>query len=69
VVSRDVEFTLDGKKIMQQAESKKLSVGRLELFRTFSRIALSSFGGALFWARLGLVERERWLSWREFANY
>ncbi len=53
---------------MQQPESNKPSVSRLELFLTFSRITLSSFGGALFWARLGLVERQRWLSEREFAE-
>ena len=54
--------------IMEQTESEKPSVSRLELFLTFSRITLSSFGGALFWARLGLVERQRWLSEREFAE-
>ena len=54
--------------IMEQTESDKPCVSRLELFLTFSRITLSSFGGALFWARLGLVERQRWLSEREFAE-
>ena len=53
---------------MEQTGSDKPSVSRLELFLTFSRITLSSFGGALFWARLGLVERQRWLSEREFAE-
>jgi len=53
---------------MPQPESNKPSVSRLELFLTFSRITLSSFGGALFWARRGLVQRQRWLSEREFAE-
>jgi len=53
---------------MEQTGSDKPSVSRLELFLTFSRITLSSFGGALFWARLGLVERQCWLSEREFAE-
>jgi len=53
---------------MEQTESEKPTVSRLELFLTFSRITLSSFGGALFWARRGLVERQHWLSEREFAE-
>ena len=53
---------------MQPADSTKRSVGKLELFLTFSRITLSSFGGALFWARRSLVEQQRWLSEREFAE-
>ena len=53
---------------MEQTESDKPSVSHLELFLTFSRITLSSFGGALFWARRGLVERQHWLSEREFAE-
>ncbi len=53
---------------MNQTESDKPRVSRSALFLTFSRITLSSFGGALFWARLGLVERQRWLSEREFAE-
>ena len=38
------------------------------LFLTFSRVSLSSFGGALFWLRRALVERQRWLSEREFVD-
>ena len=53
---------------MQQTESNKLSVSRSALFLTFSRISLSSFGGALFWARRGLVEQQRWLTEQEFAE-
>jgi chromate transporter len=53
---------------MERTESHKLRVGRFELFLAFSRISLSSFGGAIFWARRELVERRRWLSDREFVE-
>jgi len=53
---------------MQSIDSNKARVSRLELFLTFSRITLSSFGGALFWARRGLVEQQRWLTEQEFAE-
>jgi chromate transporter len=53
---------------MEQTESHKPRVSRFALFFTFSRINLSSFGGALFWARRGLVERQRWLTEREFVE-
>ncbi len=43
-------------------------VTKLALFRSFSRITLSSFGGALFWTRRELVERQRWLTDREFVE-
>jgi chromate transporter len=43
-------------------------VSTLALFLTFSQISLSSFGGALFWARRALVERRRWLTEREFVD-
>jgi chromate transporter len=52
----------------RQNESDKPNVSRFALFLTFSRISLSSFGGALFWTRLGLVERQRWLTDREFVE-
>ena len=39
-----------------------------ELFAAFSRISLSSFGGAIFWARRELVERRRWVAEREFVD-
>lgn len=41
---------------------------RWELFAAFSRISLSSFGGAIFWARRELVERRRWVAEREFVD-
>jgi chromate transporter len=55
-------------KSMEQTVSSKPCVSRFALFLTFSRISLSSFGGALFWARRGLVERQRWLTDREFVD-
>jgi chromate transporter len=54
---------------MQQSDLEKTKVPKLELFLTFSRITLSSFGGALFWARRSIVERQRWLTEREFAEF
>jgi chromate transporter len=53
---------------MKQTESDKPRVSRFALFLTFSRISLSAFGGAIFWARRGLVERQRWLTEREFLD-
>ena len=43
-------------------------VAPLELFLTFTRITLSSFGGALFWSRRALVEQHRWLTEQEFVE-
>jgi chromate transporter len=53
---------------MGQTESHKPNVTRFQLFLAFSRITLSSFGGALFWTRRELVERLRWLTDREFVE-
>ena len=53
---------------MEKTESQNPHVTRFALFLTFSRISLSSFGGALFWTRRGLVERQRWLTEREFVE-
>lgn len=53
---------------LEQTKSEVPRVTRLALFLTFSRISLSSFGGALFWTRRGLVERQRWLTEREFVD-
>jgi chromate transporter len=52
---------------MEQTESHK-RVSRLDLFLTFSRVSLSSFGGAIFWARRQLIDRQRWLTEREFVD-
>jgi chromate transporter len=46
----------------------KPRVGALALFLTFSKITLSSFGGAIFWTRRSLVERNRWLTDQEFLE-
>jgi chromate transporter len=53
---------------MYQTETNALRVNQLALFLAFSRISLSSFGGAIFWARRELVERQRWLTEREFVD-
>jgi chromate transporter len=53
---------------MDQTESHRPQVSPFALFLTFSRITLSSFGGALFWARRTLVDRQRWLTDREFIE-
>ncbi|MGH7930149.1 MAG: chromate transporter [Candidatus Binatia bacterium] len=53
---------------MKQTESRGPCVSAFALFLTFSRVSLSSFGGAMFWARRGLVEQQRWLTDREFVD-
>jgi chromate transporter len=53
---------------MEQTETRRPRVTRLALFFAFTRITLSSFGGALYWTRLELVERLRWVSDREFVE-
>jgi chromate transporter len=53
---------------MDGEELHKAQVSRFELFLAFSRISLTSFGGAIFWARRELVERRRWLTEREFVD-
>ena len=53
---------------MERTDSQRPRVSRLALFVTFSRISLSSFGGAIFWTRRQLVERQRWLTDREFVD-
>jgi chromate transporter len=53
---------------MKQTASHLATVNRLDLFLAFSRISLSSFGGAIFWTRRELVERRLWLTDREFVD-
>jgi chromate transporter len=53
---------------MEKTDSLRPRVTRLALFFAFSRITLSSFGGALYWTRRELVERLRWLTDREFVE-
>jgi len=45
---------------------RSLTVGAL--FLAFAEISLSSFGGAIAWARRILVERRGWLTDRQFAQ-
>jgi chromate transporter len=68
--SADPDGLADGKRLNLNNPSgfDHPPVGRLSLFLAFSRISLSSFGGALFWARRELVERRRWLGDREFVE-
>jgi chromate transporter len=54
--------------MMTKTESYSTEISALALFLTFSRITLSSFGGAMFWARRELVERQRWLTEQEFVE-
>ncbi|HEY7165235.1 MAG TPA: chromate transporter [Candidatus Binatia bacterium] len=51
-----------------ETETLKPEVGPLALFLTFSRIAISGFGGLIFWSRYVLIERRRWLTEREFVE-
>ena len=51
-----------------ESQSQRPRVSRFALFLTFSRISLSAFGGAIFWARRELVQRQRWLTEREFVD-
>ena len=44
------------------------AIGPFAIFVAFSRLALSGFGGVLPFAYRALVERERWLSPKEFAG-
>jgi chromate transporter len=53
---------------VDQTESQKPRVTPLALFLAFSRISLSSFGGAIFWARRQLIDKQRWLTEREFLD-
>ena len=53
---------------MEQTETTRPRVTNWALFLAFSRITLSSFGGALYWTRCELVDRLRWITDREFAE-
>jgi chromate transporter len=41
----------------------------LELYLSYTKVALSGFGGTLFWVHYMLVERKRWLTQAEFVEY
>lgn len=53
---------------MMSQDSAERRVSTLDLFLVFSRITLTSFGGALFWSHRALVEQHRWLTEVEFAE-
>lgn len=53
---------------MQSSSSDKVNISSLDVFLACSRIALSSFGGPLFWARHELVVRRRWLTESDFTG-
>ena len=44
------------------------TVRPVDLFVAFAKLTLHSFGGALFWSRRMLVERQRWLTEQEFVE-
>lgn len=54
---------------MNEPESPVSRLSPCQLFLTFLRITTSGFGGAMFWARRQLVEKDRWLTDREFVEY
>ena len=51
------------------AEEALRKPGARELYTTYLLIALASSGGLLFWTHRLIVEKKRWLSGREFAEY
>jgi chromate transporter len=53
---------------MKPLHPQERAVRPLELFIEFAKLTLHSFGGALFWSRRMLVERQRWLSEQEFVE-
>ncbi|PWT86700.1 MAG: chromate transporter [Blastocatellia bacterium] len=53
---------------MSLTDLPKTDIGPFTLFRVFSGIALSGFGGTLPWAHRELVERRAWLTEREFVE-
>lgn len=53
---------------MEHSEATRPRITKLALFFAFSRITLSSFGGALYWTRRELVDRLRWITDREFVE-
>jgi chromate transporter len=53
---------------MEETKSQKPRISAFALFLAFSQISLSSFGGAIFWARRTLVERRRWLTEQQFVE-
>jgi chromate transporter len=54
---------------MDTTGSPQMRISPYRVFLIFSQISLSGFGGAMFWARRRLVEREHWLTDREFVEF
>ena len=61
-------FTGSSTRTMQQPHDLPARVGPRDLFLAFTRITLTSFGGALFWSRRAIVERHRWMTEHEFVE-
>ena len=59
---------MGGQQIMPTTESDALHISASSIFLACSRIALSSFGAPLFWARRELIERRRWLTESQFTD-
>ena len=53
---------------MQLPADSTRKVRAIDLFLVFTRITLTSFGGAIFWSRRALVQQKRWLSDNEFVE-
>ena len=53
---------------MSTTESDAVHISASNIFFACSRIALSSFGAPLFWARRELIERRRWLTESQFTD-
>ena len=58
----------DDSQIMSAPGSDVLRISASKVFLACSRIALSSFGAPLFWARHELIERRRWLTESQFTD-
>lgn len=54
---------------MDSTEAPVTRISPYRVFVIFSQISLSGFGGAMFWARRRLVDREHWLTDREFVEF
>jgi chromate transporter len=50
------------------APPPRSAVAAARLFSTFARLSLSGFGGVMPWVYAAVVEKERWLDAREFAE-
>jgi chromate transporter len=61
-------FAMNDPKPKAEQSDARPCITNLALFLAFSRITLSSFGGALYWTRRELVDRLRWITDREFAE-